>query len=297
MKKEPKSIKLLGYHDLMLHTYVYDKVENPKAVVVIIHGMQEHAYRYKDFAFYLNKCGFIVLANDLRGHGKTCPNKILRGQGEKNIYVESVIDEINVIRYAKEAYNLPVYIFGHSYGSMLSQSIIQHTRIVEKAVLCGTTDGDSLAMKAGDLLTKMLATFKKKEKVCAFVENMSIKAYGHRFARGNWMTKDEKIFDKYLADKDCGGSFPFGFYHSLSHNMRKVNRHIDKIGDKKIFLIVGSDDPVGSRAKYVKTLYKKYKKHGIDAKLKIYPGDRHELINETDRKQVYKDVVEFYNEK
>ncbi len=295
MKKYPKTIKLLGYHDIMLHTYVYDEVENPKAVVVIVHGMQEHAFRYDNFAKHLNKNGFIVLANDLRGHGKTCPNKILRGHGEKNIYVESVIDEICVIKYAKETYKLPVYLFGHSYGSMLSQSIIQHTRIIEKVVLCGTTDGDSFVMKLGDMVTKTLSTFKKKENISAFVEKMSIKAYGHRFPRGNWMTKDEKIFDKYLADEDCGGTFPFGFYWSLSKNMTKVNRHIDKIGNKKIFLIVGSEDPVGSRGKYVKTLYKKYIKHGIDAKIKIYPNDRHELINETDRKQVYKDVVDFYN--
>ncbi|MBR1890631.1 MAG: alpha/beta hydrolase [Clostridia bacterium] len=294
-KKNPKEIKLLGYHDIMLHTYVYDNVENAKAVVVIIHGMQEHAFRYDNFAKNLNKNGFIVVANDLRGHGKTCPNKALRGHGEKDIFVESVLDELSVIKYVKKTYKLPVYLFGHSYGSMLSQSILQHTKMIEKAVLCGTTDGSSWEIQAGGALTRALATFKKKEKISNFVEKMSIKAYGLKFPRGNWMTKDEKVFDKYLQDEYCGGSFPFGFYYALSNNMAKINKHIDRIGNKKIFLICGSDDPVSSGGKYVKTLYKKYLKHGITAKLKIYKHDRHELINETDKKTVYKDVVNFYN--
>ena len=295
-KNEPKIIKLLGYHDLMLHTYLYDEVENPKAVVVIVHGMQEHAYRYKAFAQFLNQNGYIVLANDLRGHGHTAKNKAFMGQGEKNIFVESVIDEISVIKYAKNTYKLPVYLFGHSYGSMLSQSIIQHTRIVEKAVLCGTTDGSSLALKAANVATKLLSSFKKKENVSKFVESMSIKAYGKKFERGNWLTRDEKVFDKYLKDDLCGISFPFGFYYSLAHNMSKINKSIDKVGNKKLFLICGEFDPVGSNGKYVKTLYKKYLKHNIDAKIKIYPNDRHELINELDKKQVYADVLAFFEE-
>lgn len=290
-----KIVKLLGYHDLMLHTYIFDQVENPKAVVLIVHGMQEHAYRYKNFAQFLNKNGYIAIANDLRGHGHTAQNKNFMGQGEKDIFVESVIDQLSIIKYAKTAYKLPVYLFGHSYGSMLSQSIIQHTRLVEKAVLCGTTDGSSLALKAANVATKLLSSFKKREKVSKFVEKLSIKAYGKKFKRGNWLTRDEKVFDEYLKDDLCGISFPFGFYYSLAHNMNKVNKSIDKIGDKKLFLICGENDPVGSNGKYVKTLYNKYKKHGIDAKLKIYPNDRHELLNELDNKQVYADVVEFYD--
>lgn len=294
MTKAVKTIKILGYHNLPLFTYVYDKVENPRGVIIIVHGMEEHAGRYKNFAKFLNSKGFIVLANDLRGHGHTAPCKALFGFGERNIFVESVIDEICIIKYAKKAYQLPVYLFGHSYGSMLSQSIIQHTNIVEKAVLCGTTDGNSLPMQVGAFLTKIIYPFQNKEKVCKVVENFSLKAYGRKFDKGNWFTKDEKIYDAYMKDELRGEHFPFSFYYSLSQNMSKMNKHINKIGNKKVFLIAGTDDPVGSYGKYVKTLYKRYLKNGINVKLKLYKGDRHELINETDKKQVYADVVDFY---
>ena len=230
----------------------------------------------------------------MRGHGKTSPDRIHFGYGEKNIFLESVIDEISIIKYAKDVYKLPVYLFGHSYGSMLSQSIVQHTNIVEKAVLCGTTDGSSFPMKLANVATTVLAGFKSKDKISHFVENVSVKGYGKRFENGNWLTKDTSVFEAYKKDPLCGGPFPFGFYYSLSHNMANVNKHINKIGDKKLFLIAGSKDPVGSNAKYVKSLYKKYIKAGIDASIKIYPNDRHELLNETDNKTVYNDILDFY---
>ena len=294
MASNYKEIKILGYHSLPLNTYVYDNVENPKASVVIVHGMQEHAGRYKHFATFLNKQGYIVLANDLRGHGKTAPDRAHFGYGERNIFVESVIDEICIIKYAKEVYKLPVYLFGHSYGSMLSQSIIQHTRLVEKAVLCGTTDGSSFPIKLATFASGLLSTVKSKDKISHFVENVSIKQYGRKFENGNWLTKDTKVFEAYKKDKYCGGPFPFGFYFSLSHNMSKMNRHIKKIGDKKVLFIAGEKDPVGSNAKHVKSLHKRYVKAGIDASIKIYPNDRHELLNETNKDEVFADVARFY---
>ena len=126
-KEEPFDVMdIEGYHRLKLHTYIYDKIENPKAVILIVHGMMEHAFRYDNFARYLNSVGYIVIANDLRGHGHTALNKNY-GVGEKDIFAETVQDEIIMIEKIKDAYNLPVYLFGHSYGSMISKAIIQNT--------------------------------------------------------------------------------------------------------------------------------------------------------------------------
>ena len=72
-----KTIKLKGYKDFELSCYLWDKVDNPVGVVQIIHGMQEHARRYSDFAKHLNSKGLIVFASDLRGHGHTAINNNL----------------------------------------------------------------------------------------------------------------------------------------------------------------------------------------------------------------------------
>lgn len=292
---KPKNIKVLGYNGLELNTFVFDNVENPKAVVVIVHGMQEHCQRYKDFANYLNKNGYIAIANDLRGHGETAPSKKLLGFGEKDIFTETLQDQLKIINFANENYDLPIYLFGHSYGSMLSQNLIQLTPLIEKAVLSGTTNGSSTLMKLGKIVVNLLSPFKSYNSKGGIVEKMSVKAFDKKFKRGNWLTRDEKAFDLYLEDEYCGGSFPFSFYKSMIKNMNKANKGISKIGKKKLFLIAGDKDPVGENGKQVCKLFQIYLKNNIDAKLKLYKDARHELLNEINKSEVYKDIVDFYN--
>lgn len=293
-QSNPTNIKISGFHDLQLNTYLFDKVENPKAVVVVIHGMQEHCRRYFHFAEFLNKNGYIAVLSDLRGHGLTAISKEKLGFGEKDIFKETLQDQLNIIEFAHEKYGLPIYVFGHSYGSMLTQHLVQQSPLIEKAVICGTANGSSLIMKLGSMVASLFSIFKKDTSKSGTIEKMCIKSYGKKFERGNWITKDEKVFDKYLADEYCGGSFPFGFYKSMIKNMTGANKGIEKIGNKKIFLIVGEKDPVSNGAKQVKSLYKTYLKKNINVSLKIYENDRHELLNETDKDVVMNDVLSFF---
>lgn len=283
-----------GYQHLKLYTYVYDNVENPKAVVLIVHGMMEHAGRYYDFAKFLNANGYIVIANDLRGHGHSAIDKKF-GYGEKDIFSESVQDEIIILEKIKDAYKLPVYLFGHSYGSMLSQAIIQNTNVVEKCVLCGTANGSSAIMKSGSGLSKFLSFFKNEKSEGGFIEKMCIKNYGKKFEHNNWLTRDDAVFEAYCKDEFCGGSFPFSFYKSMLTNMSKMNSGVNKIGRKKVFIIAGACDPVGSKGKQITSLNKFYLNNNIDSRCKIYPDCRHELLNELNKEEVYNDVLEFFN--
>ena len=204
-------------------------------------------------------------------------------------------DEIIILEKLKDAYELPIYLFGHSYGSMLSQAIIQNTDVVEKCVLCGTANGSSGIMKLGGTTAKFLGMFKGENAGSGLIEKMCIKNYGKKFENGNWLSRDEEVFKKYVEDEMCGGSFPFSFYKSMLINMKKVNHGINKIGKKKVFLIAGEKDPVGSNGKQVTNLNKLYLKNNIDSRCKIYPECRHELLNELNKDEVYKDVLDFYN--
>ena len=295
-ENDVKNVKIKGYQGLEINTYVFDKIKSPKAVVVIAHGMMEHALRYAEFARFLNKHQFVAIAPDLRGHGHTAECKERLGYGENDIYNETIKDFQKIVNYVDENYNLPLYWFGHSYGSLLSQKFIQICPQIEKCVLCGTTNGSSLVMKAGGFASKLFSLFKKDESKGGLIEKMCIKAYGNGFERENWLTRDESAYDEYLQDELCGGSFPFGFYKSLITNMNKVNEGINKIGNKKILFIVGDDDPLSSGGDHVKTLHKLYLEHNIDARLKIYPGARHELINEINKFEIFEDIVNFYND-
>ena len=294
-KKENYDIlEVEGYHHLKLYTYVYDNVKNAKAIVLIVHGMMEHAGRYKDFAKFLNDNGYIVIANDLRGHGHSAVDKKF-GYGERDIFAESVQDEIIILEKIKDAYELPVYLFGHSYGSMLSQAIIQNTSIVEKCVLCGTANGSSGIMKSGSGLAKFLNFFKNENSGGGFIEKMCIKNYGKKFDNHNWLTRDNAVFEEYCRDEFCGGTFPFSFYKSMLTNMSKMNSGVNRIGRKKILLIAGALDPVGSKGKQIKSLNNFYLKNNIDSRMKIYDDCRHELLNELNKEEVYNDILDFYD--
>ena len=294
-KKENYDIlEVEGYHHLKLYTYVYDNVKNAKAIVLIVHGMMEHAGRYKDFAKFLNDNGYIVIANDLRGHGHSAVDKKF-GYGERDIFAESVQDEIIILEKIKDAYELPVYLFGHSYGSMLSQAIIQNTSIVEKCVLCGTANGSSGIMKSGSGLAKFLNFFKNENSGGGFIEKMCIKNYGKKFENHNWLTRDNAVFEEYCRDEFCGGTFPFSFYKSMLTNMSKMNSGVNRIGRKKIFLIAGALDPVGSKGKQIKSLNNFYLKNNVDSRMKIYDDCRHELLNELNKEEIYNDILDFYD--
>ena len=293
-KKDYKIKKIKGYHDLELYTYVFDQVKNPQAVIVIIHGMQEHAGRYIEHAREFNKQGFIVVMNDLRGHGKTIKDLSEYGYGEEDIYKESVQDELKVIEYVKNEYNLPIYLIGHSYGSMISQSVIQNTDLVEKCVLSGTADGSSPIMQVGAVFANIVSLFKNKKSKAGLIEKMCVGGYGKKFENGNWFSRDDKVLEEYKKDELCGGSFPFGFYKSMLSNMSKCNKNIDKIGDTEILLLAGDKDPVGSSGKQIISLNKRYIKKNKSSKYKLYENSRHEILNEINKQEVYDDIVNFF---
>ena len=292
-----KNFFVNGFGGLKLFCTQYADVKNAKAVILTIHGMQEHSGRYVEFAQKLNNAGYIVITSDSRGHGKTIKDKSEYGFGKKDIYAESIVDQLEIIEYIKKTFpTLPIYLFGHSYGSMLSQKLLQVSQDISKIILCGTNYGNNISYVCGKLVANILRAFGQDNKRATLIENMSLKAWGKGFKNGNWLSRDNSVFEQYNKDNLCGGSFPISFYRSLFKHMTKVNKGIKNIGShKKILLIVGDKDPVSNGGKLVKKLYKKYIKTGVNAQLLIYPNARHELINEINKEQVYNDIINFYN--
>lgn len=290
-----KTIKLKGYQDFELACYVWDKVENPKGVVQIIHGMQEHAKRYDHFAKYLNSVGLIVFASDLRGHGETAVMHNLQlGYSDGDIFMEILQDQIILTEYLNNKYKLPITIFGHSFGSFISQRyMVENGFKIKNIILCGSTFTNDMLYKSGYVMAKICKFFKGKKAKAKLIEKLSFKQYAKSFPNGNWLTRDDKVWNKYISDDLCGKSFPNNFYWSFFKHARHNYKNLKNIPFYvPILLISGSDDPVKGK----KGLHKLFFKYGIANKkvfLKVYPGARHELINEINKDEVYKDISEF----
>src|SRR5690554_3752508 len=127
-----------SFDNTKLNCALWERVKEPKGVIQIIHGMNSHAKRYHDFAKKLNQNGYIVFADDHRGHGKTAGEDKL-GQVGKDNFNNCVKDQIEFTKTLKQKYNLPVQLFAHSYGSFLAQRCIQLAGdLIDGVILSGS---------------------------------------------------------------------------------------------------------------------------------------------------------------
>ncbi len=293
-----KNLKIKSFDETILYSYLYDEVDEPIGVIQFIHGMQEHGGRYADTCKYFNSKGFICLVSDLRGHGKTANGIENLGKSDGDIFEETVQDQIVISEYLVKKYKkLPLFVFGHSYGSFITQKYIQVCHLAKKAVICGTTDGDNAIMKMGRIIAWFTKQKNGKHGKATMIENMSFKSYAKGFKNGNWLSRDEKVWQKYQEDEYCGTPFPVSFYSSLFKNMGKLNKGIKDIDkDLDILLIYGDEDPVGSKGKEVVKLYRKYLKNNKKVQILDYDGARHELLNETNKHEVLTNVYHFLSE-
>ncbi len=290
---------LKGFNERELTCYLYDEIKEPKGIVVIIHGMQEYAERYKEFAGFLNSNNYIVFTTDLRGHGKNMLGG-KPGYEDGDIYTNIVEDYKIFIAKLKEQYKtLPIIVFGHSFGSFICQKLLTVCdNLVDKFIMCGSAYTNSFIFKMGKVMADVTKLFKGPEGRANLVEACSIKGYGKKFKGGNWLTRDESVWEEYQKDPLCGRTFPINFYTSFFGGATKNYKRLALVDESTpILLICGDNDPVGANSKSVKKLYKLYKKHWLNVELKVYEGARHELLNETNKAEVMEDILQFIESK
>ena len=290
-----KRIEIMGNNGDPLVGYIFKEVAEPKAVVQIIHGMQEHGKRYEHFARYLNSKGYIVFVSDLRGHGETVRDVSLQGHFDGDIYEEILKDQIIISNTLSQMFELPLYVLGHSFGSFITQRYMTECHVADKIVLSGSAYSKNAGFIFGNIIAKLSCALVGKTKTAKLIEKVSFGSYGKKFPNGNWLTHDDEIFKAYVNDPYCGKPFPYSFYRSFFGGALKNYNKIDNIRpDTKILILSGDEDPVGGKGKLVSKLYDVYKDIGYDVECKLYPGGRHEMLNETYKEEVYDYIIDFF---
>lgn len=272
-----------------------------KGVIQIAHGMAEHHERYEDFISVLNSNGYIVYINDHLGHGKSVANDSELGYfGKKNGYLYLVEDMKKITDIIKnENSGLPVILFGHSMGSMLARLYSEkYGNELTAAIYCGTC-GANPAAGPGIAIVNAIAKIKGNHHRSEFINKLAFGAYNKRFnpqrTAFDWLTTDNDIVDKYIADPYCGFLFTTYGYRDLMNLIVVINRNEWFTAvplELPIFLIAGEEDPVGNYGKGIHEVYNKLvdSKH-TDVSIKLFSGDRHEILNEKDKNDVYKAVL------
>lgn len=292
-----KHFPFVSHDGRTIEMYVWDQVELPKGVVKIAHGMVEHSARYNDFALFLNSNGFIVVMNDHRGHGLTANANSL-GYEEGDIWTNNVLDQISVLNYCRK-YNLPLIMMGHSYGSFVTQAVIEQCPDVAGYILCGSNYIKGFSYKLCKIVAGRMCKRKGGNYPAQLIVNLSFKGYEKKFHGANaWLNRDADEVEKYNNDPFCNYICSANFYKTFMEGIEKlyIKKYYSRINtETPLLLIAGTDDPVGNYGKGVNKLEKFYrKKVGVRSVTKyLYDGARHEILNETCKLKVYDDVAKW----
>ena len=275
-----------------------------KAVFQINHGMAEYIDRYEGFAQYLASNGFAVYANDHIGHGKSVNEKYINGFfGQENVEGTVFVDDCKLLTDIAREENpgKPVFFFGHSMGSFVARKYIAlYGEGLKGAVVCGT-GGPNPANGIAIVLAKLMCKLKGDTAEGKFINSLAFGAYNKRTEQRtgfDWLTKDTEIVDKYIADPKCGFLFTNHGFRDMLELLSFVNSKDCYAATEKslpIFLIAGAEDPVGPYGDGVKTVFEAYKANGNPVEIKLYEGDRHEILNELDKDAVMADVLLWLN--
>lgn len=281
----------------------HDGEGKPLANVIIMTGMQETSSRYDEFAKYLNKEGFEVYCIDTFGQGENVlPDLSNLGIMPKSGFRKQV-QVVDALVQKLRITCLPTFIFSHSMGSFLAQDYIQrYTHHVSKVVLCGS-DGKNGAVGLGYALARIIVRDKNREKEAKFLGKLMFGNFNKGIKNPrtpyDWLSVNEENVDRYIADPLCGGAANNGFCLEFLKGLNRLykRKFLEKIRkDLDIFIICGEGDPVSKYGKGVEKLEKMYTKklRLKNVKTKIYPNMRHELLQETDREMVFKDIADFF---
>lgn len=279
-----------------------------KGVLQIVHGMVEHIDRYDDFANYMAEKGIVVVGNDHLGHGSSVGK-----DGEYGYFCEKdgatilVRDVHRLKKLTQKAFpGKPYFILGHSMGSFITRKyIMEYGKGIDGAIIMGTGSKPISLLKWGVCLTKILSAVHGEKYRSKMLNNQAFGSFNRQFlparTEHDWLTKDEKQVDAYERDKRNQFIFTLNGYRTLFElfiYIQKEENFVDVRKDLPIIFVSGDKDPVGNYGEGVKKAYELLKQIGYsDLDIKLYENDRHEILNETDRNVVYKDLEEWIMQK
>ncbi len=292
---------------------------NARGIIQILHGMAEHIERYRPFAEHCAAAGFIVCAHDMVGHGKSVESSVEWGVLPPH-GMNILIEDAHQLRHLMQerfcppsaAENtdtqtrLPYILFGHSMGSFVVRNYLAlHSDGLAAAIICGTGHPAALLSNIGTLIARILHAFRGNSYRSKLLTAISVGAYSKQIENArtplDWLSTDAAVVEEYRVAPDCGFPFATGANSTLfsltSHMVKR--RTIQAVPEGlPLLFIAGEDDPVGAKGAGVKQAVALFKDTGhTDVTLTLYPGMRHELLNEVDKEQVYQDILGWIEEK
>ena len=282
-----------GIHQI--HTVLWLPEGEPRGVVQLVHGICEYILRYEPVAQYLNDHGFAVVGHDHLGHGLTATGP--EEYGYFSDWNQVVTDVYHLRSQTGERFSgLPYFLLGHSMGSFVTRTyLIDHPGTLTGCILSGTGQETPLNVAAGKFLTGL----GDPRKVNKLFFDLSIGGYNRAFrpnrTTDDWTCRDEAVVDARLKDPLCNFKTTAGLNHAMMGGLQYIANkanlaRMDK--DTPVYFFAGDNDPVGAMGKGVRKVADWFREAGVkDVTVKLYPGGRHEMLNEINKEEVFADTL------
>jgi len=280
----------------------------PKAVVQIAHGIAEHIDRYDPFMLFLAENGYVAVANDHLGHGKSAADPSEYGFFAENDGWNRAIDDMDELRHIMRGKypDLPYIFFGHSMGSFLTRTyMIKYPGKYDAAILSGTGHQGKPLVVAGYTMAKLAVKFSGARSIGYTLDKVAFGAYNNGFenprTKFDWLSRDNEIVDKYIEDPLCGFVATVSLFRDMMGGIKFITdqNNIDKMNkEAPIYFMSGAADPVGDNGEGVERAYQAFLKAGLkDVTMRLYPNGRHEMLNELNKDAVYQDILSWLETK
>lgn len=274
-----------------------------RGVVQIVHGIAEHSLRYEDFAKYLNGLGFVVVSEDHMGHGGSAERGSIKGYFHGG-WFKAVEDTVQLLRLTKEQYpDVPYVLLGHSMGSFMARTILGDYPDVgiDACVLSGTAWQDAAVVKAGSMVYKIVCALSDETTPGVKTNKMLFGSYNQRIAEkrtpSDWLSRDNAVVDAYELDPMCGFIASSGLQRDMIQGIGYIQKKETLEAMKKtlpVLFAAGEADPVGNYGTGVRKAYDMFRGAGMKhVDIILYPECRHEILNELNRADVYRDISEW----
>ncbi|MEC4273254.1 alpha/beta hydrolase [Adlercreutzia sp. R25] len=278
----------------------------PRGVVQLIHGMAEHIDRYDDFARFLAGEGYLVAGHDHIGHGWTAAADNL-GMVDAETGADAMIEDANMLRTlvtAQVVAGTPYFVFGHSMGSLVLRNYLpRFGEGLAGAVICGTANQPEVVAAAGNVLARAIAKVRGADYKSKLLHSLADGAYSRavKDARTpfDWLSRDPAVADAFMADERAGFMFSAGAYATLTALAARANSpaaYRATPHDLPLLFVAGDADPVGDCGRGVAKAAESMERAGAEnVTLRLFPGMRHEILNELGKEEVYEYILSWIN--
>ena len=277
------------------------EAEKPVCILQIVHGMSEYVDRYDEFAKYLADKGILVVGDDHLGHGKSVtPGEPYGYFCKEDAPTVLVRDEHRLKKIMQEKYpGIPYLILGHSMGSFITRNyLMRYGSGINGALIVGTGMQSKPILLCARALAAIQKVFCGEKHVSRLVDKVAFGVYNKKIESPktsfDWLSRNEENVRKYVDDPLCGFIFTVNGFRTLFkliYNLHDTEKLKQMPSNLPVFFLSGTDDPVGNYGRDVEKVYQSFRGIGMNnVQMKLYPKDRHEILNEVDKEDVYGDI-------